>query len=82
MAVLTEGRATALRRTVEDIDTLRDEYDLASKHAKYKYLRAIADAKAEFGTTNVAKAMGITRHRVYQILNEADALGKELGLIS
>lgn len=73
-------KALALAQATENIEALRAQYEHSSKVKKYEYLAAVAEAKEKFGTTNVAKALGVTRHRVYQILNEARDLRQELGL--
>lgn len=68
----------ALGDAITNIEQKRAEYELTSKQKKFDYLNAVAEAKEEFGTTQTAKGLGVTRHRIYQILNEAQELGAEL----
>lgn len=68
-----------LLEAVSHIEEKRAEYESTIKAKKYEYLAAVRDAKERFGTTVISRGMGVTRHRIYQILNECRDLGEELG---
>jgi hypothetical protein len=67
-----------LARAVETIDDLRGDYETIAARAKLEYLESVVAAKKKFGTTRIAKGLGLTRHRIYQIEREAAALRTKL----
>jgi hypothetical protein len=70
----------ALQAALGRIEEKRTAYEEGSKRLKFDYLDEVVQAKNAASALLVADGMGVTRHRIYQILKERDTLAEELGI--
>lgn len=73
-----DDEPTNIHEAAEEIERLKDQYQVEAKRLKLAYLQEVCEARAKFGTSAVADALGVSRHRVYQIEREHENLVREL----
>lgn len=76
---MSTATAPSIDEAVETIHQARENYEQGMKELKLAYLQEVSAAKETFGTSNLADALGVSRHRVYQMLNEEKRILLEMG---